>query len=84
MLTIGGNHFDTSGLSRVWPHDGLVALQSALADNVSANVLSTHRPLTFPNVHSIFFANALDLPWDLALTWNPLVLEAVIEAIENP
>lgn len=84
VVTIGGNHFDTPGLSRVWPHDGLVALQSALADNVSAKVLSPHRTLTFPNVHSIFFANALDLPWDLALTWNPLVLEAVIETIKNP
>jgi pimeloyl-ACP methyl ester carboxylesterase len=84
VVTIGGNHFDKPGLSRVWPHDGLVALQSALADNVSEKVLSKYRTLTFPNVHSIFFANALDLPWDLALTWNPLVLEAVIEAIENP
>ena len=84
VVTIGGNHFDKPGMSRVWPHDGLVALQSALANNVSEKVLSKHRGLIFPNVHSIFFANALDLPWDLALTWNPLVLEAVIEAIENP
>ena len=84
VVTIGGNHFDKPGMSRVWPHDGLVALQSALANNVSEKVLSKHRSLIFPNVHSIFFANALDLPWDLALTWNPLVLEAVIEAIENP
>ena len=84
VVTIGGNHFDKPGMSRVWPHDGLVALQSALANNVSEKVLCKHRSLIFPNVHSIFFANALDLPWDLALTWNPLVLEAVIEAIENP
>ena len=84
VVTIGGNHFNRPGMSRVWPHDGLVALQSALADNVSEKVLSKHRSLIFPNVHSIFFSHALDLPWNLALTWNPLVLEAVIEAIENP
>ena len=84
VVTIGGNHFDKPGMSRVWPHDGLVALQSALADNVATEVLPQHRSLTFPNVHSIFFSHALDLPWNLALTWNPLVLEAVIEAIEHP
>ena len=84
VVTIGGNHFDKPGMSRVWPHDGLVALQSALADNVATEVLPQHRSLIFPNVHSIFFSHALDLPWNLALTWNPLVLEAVIEAIEHP
>ena len=84
VVTIGGNHFDKTGMSRVWPHDGLVALQSALAKNVSTEVLPQHRSLIFPNVHSIFFSHALDLPWNLALTWNPLVLEAVIEAIEHP
>ena len=84
VVTIGGNHFEKPGMSRVWPHDGLVALQSALAKNVSTEVLPQHRSLIFPNVHSIFFSHALDLPWNLALTWNPLVLEAVIEAIEHP
>jgi triacylglycerol lipase len=58
-----------------------VALGSALAQGVSTAVLPAATRLTFPAVHSIFFADALGLPWEKGLTWNPEALAAVSSAI---
>lgn len=82
VTLIGGDHFTLEGgVPEVWPNDGLVALGSALAEGVSADVLPDATRLTFPNVHSIFFADALGLPWEKGLTWNPEALAAVSSAI---
>lgn len=66
---------------RLWPHDGLVARRSALASRVPASVLPAAERLEFEDVHSIFFASYLGLPWERALTWDPEVLAAVESAL---
>ena len=82
VTLIGGDHFTLDeGVPEVWPNDGLVALGSALAAGVSSAVLPSATRLTFPNVHSIFFADQFGLPWDQALTWNPSVAEVVLASI---
>lgn len=65
----------------LWPHDGLVSRRSALAIDVPAAVLPGAERAEFDDVHSIFFADVLGLPWERALTWDPAVLDVVSEAL---
>ena len=67
----------------VWPNDGIVSLQSALAKDISAPVLPHRRCYTFADTHSIFVSNLAGLEWKTALTWDPQVLDVVHQAIEN-
>jgi triacylglycerol lipase len=64
----------------LWPHDALVAARSASARDVPPAVLPDADRHLFPDVHSIFFAEALGLPWQRALTWDPEVLATVRSA----
>jgi pimeloyl-ACP methyl ester carboxylesterase len=82
VTLIAGDRLSMPGVREVWPNDGLVALSSALAEGVSARVLSGARSHVFHDVHSIYFSHLLDLPWERALTWDPDVLAAVIGAIQ--
>ncbi|WP_136054105.1 alpha/beta hydrolase [Microbacterium sp. K24] len=67
---------------QLWPHDGLVSQQSARADEVPPAVLPNVSRRTFADdVHSIFFADAFDLPWERAITWDPEVFDVVDDAI---
>jgi len=84
VVLIGGDYFSAAGNPGVWPNDGLVAVASALAEGVSADVLPAATSHVFPDVHSIYFSHLLGLPWERALTWDPLVAAVVIEAIERP
>jgi pimeloyl-ACP methyl ester carboxylesterase len=78
VTLIGGSYFTHDGGSPdVWPHDGLVAIGSALASTTSAAVLPQRTSHTFDDVHSIYFANQFDLPWERGLTWDPAVLATV-------
>lgn len=83
VTVIGGGHFRAyREPDRLWPHDGLVSLRSALATDVPAAVLPQVRRHTVDDdVHSIFFANGFDLPWERALTWDPAVFELVDAAL---
>lgn len=82
VTLIAGDWFQAAGGDpRAWPHDGLVQWASAMAHGVSAEVLSPVATHTFPDVHSIFFADQFDLPWHRALTWNPAVFDVVLGAI---
>lgn len=85
VVLIGGKKFTKPGQVNpaVWPNDGLVALQSALAKDVSDPVLPHRRCYTFEDTHSIFVSNAAGLEWKTALTWDPQVLETVHNAIQN-
>ena len=85
VTLIGGDYFRLEGGSPdVCPHDGLVPVDSALAEGTSAAVLPTRTTRTFPDVHSIFFADAFGLAWDRALTWDPAVLAAVVTSLRTP
>lgn len=70
-----------NGNPRAWPNDGLVQLSSALAPGVSDAVLPHRSCQVRPDVHSAFFTNELKLPRDQALTWDPVVLSAVNQAV---
>ena len=86
VTVIAGGHFDAHREpSSLWPHDGLVALRSALADDVPATVLPRVRRHTVDgDVHSIFFADGFGLPWERALTWDPAVFALVDSALAAP
>jgi pimeloyl-ACP methyl ester carboxylesterase len=83
VVLIAGDYCAAPGDDRVWPNDGLVALRSALAEGVSERVLPHRTAVIFSDVHSIYFANAMGLPWERALTWDPGVLDMVRRAIED-
>jgi hypothetical protein len=90
VVLIGGMKFSpekTSGGGpvnpAVWPNDGLVALQSALAEDVSDSVLPHRRCSTFDDTHSIYVSNLVGLDQKTALTWDPQVLDVVRKAIDD-
>jgi triacylglycerol lipase len=69
--------------SAVWPNDGLVALDSALARDVGDPVLPHRRCYVFDDTHSIYVANLAKLDWKTALTWDPQVFEVLHQAIQD-
>ncbi len=85
VVLIAGNRFTVPGPANpgVWPNDGLVALESALAKNISDPVLPRRRCYTFDATHSIFVSDAADLDWKTALTWDPQVFEVLSKAIDD-
>ncbi|PJE17764.1 MAG: hypothetical protein CK429_05920 [Mycobacterium sp.] len=85
VVLIGGKKFTTPGPANpaVWPNDGLVALQSALAKDVGDPVLPHRRCYTFDDTHSIYVSNQAGLDWNTALTWDPHVLDVLHQAIED-
>lgn len=87
VVLIGGNRFNPGSGGQanptVWPNDGLVALQSALAKSVSDPVLPHRRCYTFDDTHSIYVSNLAGLEQKTALTWDPQVLDVVRNAIDD-
>lgn len=85
VVMIAGTRFTRPGpvSPATWPNDGLVARDSALAVDVSDRVLPHRRCAVFDDVHSIFIADAVGLPWETALTWDPRVFGVVRAAIEG-
>jgi pimeloyl-ACP methyl ester carboxylesterase len=82
VTMVAGDWFQAAdGDPHAWPHDGLVSVSSALAHHVSPVVVQPRSTHLFPDVHSIFFADQLGLPWHQALTWNPEVFQVVLDAI---
>lgn len=85
VVLIAGNRFKVPGPANpgVWPNDGLVAEDSALARGISDPVLPHRSCHVFDDTHSIFVSDLAGLPWDTGLTWDPKVHEVIDEAIEN-
>ncbi|MDH6180473.1 triacylglycerol lipase [Microbacteriaceae bacterium SG_E_30_P1] len=81
VTLIGGSYLHAAGENRYWPHDGFVSEWSALATDVSTEVLAHRTTHSFPLTHSIFTSDLLGLPWETAMTWNSEVLELVHTAI---
>lgn len=79
VLLVGGTWLaDNGGDAEVWPFDGLVSEHSALAKNVPTSVIPNRRELSVPLLHSIFMADFYGQPWEVGMTWNPTVADAVI------
>ena len=85
VVLIAGKRFTKDGQVNpaVWPNDGIVAEQSALAKSISDPVLPHRRCHTFDNTHSIFISDLAKLEWDTALTWNPEVLEVISKGLQD-
>lgn len=81
LTRIAGTYFRGDG--EPYPHDGMASRTSAFAEGAD--------PVTFPpaacheveGVHSIYFARVMDLSWERSITWDPLVMELVIAAIND-
>ena len=84
VVLIAGEKFTAPGPANpgVWPNDGLVADESALAKSVTDPVLPHRRCYAFDDTHSIFVSNAAGLEWKTALTWDPRVFDVLHQAIE--
>lgn len=85
VVLIGGNKFTEDGKVNpaVWPNDGIVATQSALAKDVGDSVVPHRKCYTFDDTHSIYVSNLAKLTEQTALTWDPRVLDALHNAIED-
>lgn len=85
VTLIAGNRFNVPAPANpaVWPNDGLVALDSALAKDIGDPVLPHRSCHTFDDTHSIFLSNMAKLDWKTALTWDQRVLDLVHRAIQD-
>ena len=85
VVLIGGKKFTKFGQANpaVWPNDGLVALQSALARTSATRCSRTGAatPSTTPTASSC--PTWRGWTGKTALTWDPQVLETVHNAIQN-
>ncbi|MET4157251.1 alpha/beta hydrolase [Agromyces sp. PvR057] len=83
VTVIAGEYFDAySAPDILWPHDGLVTATSALARRVHEAVLPGRTEHRFDDVHSIFVADSVQLPWERAITWDPEVLATVSDTLD--
>lgn len=78
VTLIGGDAF--SGTGEMFPNDGLVTLDSSLAQDVAALAQAPRH--CYPDAHSIYFADRFGLPWQRALTWDPAVAQTVGNALD--
>ena len=85
VTLIAGKKFTLPGPGNpaVWPNDGIVAEESALATSINDPVLPHRRCHTFDDTHSIFVSDQAGLEWKTALTWDPAVFEVIDKALKN-
>ena len=84
VTLIAGDFFTLpDGNAAVWPNDGIVAENSALARGISGDPLRVRSCLVRPDLHTTALAEAQGLPWSSAITWDPVVLVAVSVAVRD-
>ena len=85
VTLIAGRKFTLPGPGNpaVWPNDGIVAQESALAAGINDPVLPHRRCASFDDTHSIFVSDQAGLEWKTALTWNPQVFDVINQSISN-
>jgi triacylglycerol lipase len=85
VVVIGGSRFTHAGPTNpmVWPNDGIVTRDSAVALHIDDRILPHRRCVIVDDTHSIFVANAAGLPWDDALTWDGRVLDVVRQSLDS-
>ena len=85
VTLIGGKKFTLPGPANpaVWPNDGIVALDSALAKGINDPVLPHRSCHSFDDTHSIFVSDQAGLDWKSALTWDPQVFDVINKAIQS-
>ncbi len=85
VTLIAGKKFTLPGPANpaVWPNDGIVAEESALAKSISEPVLPHRRCYSFDDTHSIFVSDQAGLEWKTALTWDPQVFDVIHQSIQD-
>ena len=85
VVLIAGKRFTLPGPGNpaVWPNDGIVAEESALAKSISDSILPHRHCYVFDDTHSIYVSDLAKLEWKTALTWDPKVFEALNQAIQD-
>lgn len=85
VVLIGGNKFKVPGPANpgIWPNDGIVAEDSALARGISDPVLPHRSCHVFDDTHSIFVSDQAKMGWETALTWDPKVFDVIDQAIDD-
>ena len=75
VVLIAGNRFTKPGAVNpaVWPNDGIVALRSALAQDIEDAILPRRRCYTFDDTHSDYVSMVAQLPPTTSLTSDPRV-----------
>jgi len=81
LTRIAGTYFTGDG--EPYPHDGMVSRSSALALDADPVVFPVATCHEVRGVHSISFARVMDLPWERSITWDPVVMDLVIEGIRR-
>ena len=71
------------GTEEPYPHDCMVSRRSALALDEDPQVFPPAACHEVDAVHSIAFARVMDLPWERSITWDPQVMDVVVNAINQ-
>lgn len=79
LTRIAGTFFEGEG--EPYPHDGMASRSSVWAVDADPVVFPAATCHEVPDVHSISFARVMDLEWERSITWDPRVMDHVIEAI---
>ena len=79
LTRIAGTYFTGDG--EPYPHDGMASRTSVFAMDADPVVFPPASCHEVPDVHSISFARVMDLDWERSITWDPRVMELVIDAI---
>ena len=79
LTRIAGTYF--TGDDEPYPHDGMASRGSAFAAGGDPVVFPPATCHEVPDVHSIYFARLMDLEWERSITWDPRVMDLVVEAV---
>ena len=81
LTRIAGTYFTGDG--EPYPHDGMVSRTSAFALEADPVVFPEATCHEVRGVHSISFARVMELPWESSITWDPAVMDLVVDAIRR-
>lgn len=81
LTRIAGTYFTGDGSPAIYPHDGMASRDSVFAIDADPVVLPPARCIELPDVHSIYFARVMDLPWERSITWDPAVVHHIVDAV---
>lgn len=81
LTRIAGTYFTGDG--EPYPHDGMASRRSTFALDADPEVFPSARCHEVTDVHSIGFARVMDLPWERSITWDPAVMDLVVEAVRQ-
>lgn len=84
VTLMGGTYFQApSGSPSLWPYDGTVPIYSALAQDVSSDIIPWRTCWRGPLVHWIGWSDQLGIPRDTSITDNPKAMARVKKAIDE-